>query len=161
VIDTDLSALETAISFQFGKLVFPGDVHLLYDERCLHDECVYIKSVFSRNNWWEVSPPHDQSFRSDLFSFFSEEALNYYFPVFMLEISRSYQSADVLVDRFLELIHDGITGESNGEKSPIKNPKLIFTIGQLSVVIKFLKFISCRYQDDMAMDILALLGCAD
>lgn len=161
MIDTELSALETEISFQFGKLLFPSDVHLLYDERCLHDECVYIKSVFSRKNWWEVKPTNEKSFPSDLFSFFSEEALNYYFPTFMLEILRSYQAADVLVDRFLELIHDEITGENDGVNSPINNPKLIFTFSQLLVVIKFLKFIGSIYQDQMAMDILALLGCGE
>jgi hypothetical protein len=82
----------------------------------------------------------------------------------MLEISRFYQAAGVLVGRFLEFIRDGgerLTGECDREKSPIKNLKLIFTFGQLLVVFKFLKFIGCRYQDDMAMDILALLGCVE
>jgi hypothetical protein len=157
VADVELSALETAVFHQFGKMVIPTDMHLLYDERCLHDECVYIKSAFSNKNWWEVNPPNEKSFPSDLFSFFSEEAINYYFPTFMLEIARSYQAADVLVDRFLELIHDGIIGEDNGENSPVHNPKLILTFGQLLVVIKFLKFIGCRYQDEMAMDLLVLL----
>lgn len=157
MIEDDVSDLESMIFRQFGKVCFPIDGHLLYDEKCSHDECMYIKTVFARKPWWNVHPLDNRSFRSDLFSFFSEEACQYYLPAFMLEILRSYKKADVLVDRLLELILEGVVVDGYPDES-IKQNGMLFTFGQFVAIVRFLNFLGYHHDDEGALDILAMLG---
>ncbi|WP_275100411.1 hypothetical protein [Sedimenticola hydrogenitrophicus] len=155
----ELDALRNAVIREFDSGEFNGSLPLLYDEKCRHEECLYIETVFGRKHWVTVMESmKDIPLREDILFFFSSNAFVYYMPVFILSILDDYYNADVLPSTFLSILGDDIGDEKIRDGLGFGS-KLKFTLGQIRVIISFANYLSENHNDTDATDFLINIGC--
>jgi uncharacterized protein DUF6714 len=93
----DPAALCLRINGVFGRMPYPGDEHIVYDNSGAHLECEEIKSALKGRHWRDVSFETLDELRSAL-SFLSPAGYRFYLPAFMVLSIVDFQRADVIPD---------------------------------------------------------------
>jgi hypothetical protein len=141
----------------FPKVVFPVDADLLYYDACQHDECLYLKKVFGKKLWCNVTVPDgDVRYRDDIIHFFSSKSLYYYLPTFFVFIAANYEKSDVLVDHLLSLILLKLQ-ETSVQYDPVFFSEFFKSDEKVVAISNFLMFLMDTYHDDDAKNLYVML----
>jgi hypothetical protein len=82
------------ISEAFLNSQYPGDNNLVYDNNCMHDECLTIKKIFTGKKWEKITLRDLQQLYFSFFTFCSIQAYHYYLPAFMVISLENYSEFD-------------------------------------------------------------------
>ena len=88
-------ALREVIESAFADVQYPGDDQIV---ACDCQECVEIRDYFRGRTWRGHSPKRIAHFRAALSSFFTEEAVHYFLPAFLLAALDSDDAAGIVFE---------------------------------------------------------------
>ncbi len=139
------TAILSLILSSFHPNALPGFSTPVYDDRCSFDECEYIKEVFCDKKWVDVAEGYT-SLHGEIFPFFSEEALLYFLPSFVIMVIENYDEMDVFRDQFLRELAQEDTSSDEIVYRKLIGSSLI-SQEQRKAIAAFLKYIYQTYDD--------------